>query len=357
MSTHTSAPSIVGSSLISNELLGNAVRPARARYFFVSMAIVFIVLAILGFAPSYQLVYSAQMTLHWYAHVHGAIMASWLLLFLTQTILAARGNLNFHKQLGLVSVGVGAIMWLSLFVASIRPRLVDPPPVADVTWDIVLIDVYAITLFATFFIWGVLARRNPAVHKRLLVLATAVLLQAAVDRMVFLPGMSAAIYVRFIYLDLFLIVPLLIYDLVTTRRIHRITMIGTAIFIVAQCCVSMTWGSLTWHQFWFNRLAPFVEQVVEVELSDEQIAPLLGEYGDKKWRMRIFRDEGKIYLQLPTAPRFEIAPTSENEWFLRTMIWKVSFTRNPDGSVSKLVNRQPRVTWEVKRFRETEPPR
>ena len=176
------------------------------------------------------------------------------------------------------------------------------------------------------------------------------LLQAAVDRTRFLPGMDYTFYVRFIYLDL-LIVPLIIYDFITTRRIHKMTLIGTMIIIVVQFAVTMTIGSPGWHKFWFNRLAPFVEKVVEVKLTDAQIEPLLGDYGDKNWHMTVRSDSGKVYLTLPNVPRFEIAPTAENEWFLRTTIWKITFVRGADGSVTKMINNEPNKTWEAPRMR------
>ncbi len=322
----------------------------KARYFFVGMAILFPIMAVIGFTPSYQAVNSGQVQLHWFAHVHGAIMASWLLVFLTQSILAARGNLKFHRQLGLFSVALGIVVWLCMGTASIRARIAFPPPVEDFTWDIYLIELSAMNMFGLFFAWGILVRKKAAAHKRLLFFATLVLLQAAVDRTRFLPGLDAAIYVRFIYLDA-LIIPLLVYDLVTTKRVHKITMIGSSIIIIVQLAVTMTWGSPAWHQFWFNRYAPFVEKVTEVKLSDAQVDPLLGNYGTKDWHMSVLRDSGKIYLQLPDVPRFEMASTAENEWFLKTMTWKVSFIRGAGGSVIKIVNKQPNITWEQPRLR------
>lgn len=322
----------------------------KGRYFFVKMAILFLIVALIGFIPSYQMIYSGQIKPHWFAHVHGAIMTSWLLIFLTQSILAAKGNLKFHRRLGLFSVGLGVIVWLAMGTASIRGRIAYPPPLEDFTWDILLIELSAMNLFGLFFTWGILVRKKAAAHKRLLFFATLVLLQAAVDRTRWLPGLDAAFYVRFIYLDV-LIIPLLIYDLITARRIHKITMIGSMIIIIVQIAVTNTLGSPAWHQFWFNRLAPFVEQVVEIKPSDAQTEPLLGDYGDKSWHMTVYRDDGKLYLQLPDQPKLEMAATAENEWFLRATIWKLSFIRGADGSVIKIINKEPNKTWEAQRLK------
>lgn len=322
----------------------------RGRYFFMKMAILFLIVALTGFIPSYQMMYSGQMKPHWFAHVHGAIMTSWLLVFFTQSFLAAKGNLKFHRRLGLFSVGLGVIVWLAMGTASIRGRIAYPPPVEDFTWDIMLIELSAMNLFGLFFTWAILVRKKAAAHKRLLFFATLVLLQAAIDRTRWLPGLDAAFYVRFIYLDV-LIIPLLMYDLVTTRRIHKITMIGSMIIIIVQIAVTNTLGSRAWHQFWFNRLAPFLEQVIEIKPGDAQTEPLLGDYGDKTWHMTVSRSGGKLYLQLPDQPKLEMAATAENEWFLKVTIWKLSFIRGADGSVIKIINKEPNKTWEAPRLK------
>jgi len=332
------------------------IKPSKGRYFFVAMACVFILLTIIGFGSDYvMIVNSTQITgVHWFAKVHGAIMGSWLLIFLTQTILAARRNLKFHRQLGLFSIGLAILVWLSMIIASVRAEIAASPPVdaQDGSWDILLINLFGIILFGLFFTWGILVRKKAANHKLLLYFATTVLIQAGIDRIRFLPGMSSG--VNFIYLDVFLIVPLLIYDYVTTKRIHKITKIGATIIVVVQIAMTIAWGTSAWHKFCFNCFAPFVEKVVEVKMSDVQIEPLLGDYGDKKdtaWYMTVLREGDKVYLKLSNEPKFEMAATAQNEWFLRTMAWKVSFIKGEDGKVIKLINRQPGLLWEASKLR------
>ena len=320
------------------------------RWFFVMMAALFPIIAATGFIPDYVLMSRGAFHAHWFAHVHGAIMTSWLLIFLTQAILAAKGNLNYHRKLGLFSVGLGVIVWLSAIAADVRARIATSPPAGDDSWDVLLIGIYASTLFALFFSWGILARKNAAVHKRLLLLATMVILQAAVDRTRWLPGIGAAIYVRFIYLD-FLLIPLFIYDLLTVKRIHKITLIATAFLITFQLAVTLTVGSPVWHKLAFSIFAPFMEQPVEIKINDTQTDILVGDYGDKNWHMTIRRVDGTMYLKLPDQPAWEMGAISENDWFLKTMAWRISFVKSADGSVKKIVNKQPGITWEATRMK------
>ena len=114
-------------------------------------------------------------------------------------------------------------------------------------------------------------------------------------------------------------------------------------------------GSPAWHAFWFNRFAPFVEQVVEIKLSDAQTDPLLGDYGWENWHMTLSRDGGKLYLKLPDQPRYEVGAISENELFLKTMAAKLSFVKDADGRITKMINTRAATTLEAPRIQS--PPR
>jgi len=337
------------------EVIGNNTKAKSrpAHYFFVWMASTFIILTLMGFGFDYLIISTQGFTVHWFSQLHGLIMASWLLIMLTQTILAAKGNFKLHQQLGFFSIGLAILVWLTMCIVTVRPIIANSPPVftLDGTWDIMLISLCQIILFPLFFIWGILVRKKAVMHKRLLLFSTLVLLQAAVDRIIFLPGLQDATFARFLYLDIILIVPLFIYDFVTIKRFHKITIAGATIIIIAQAAIITAWGTPVWHKFCFDAFSPFTEKVVEVKLSDAQIEPLLGNYGQKKGDLTIFKEGGKLYLKLHDVHKFEMGAISENEFFLRTMTWKVSFIKGPDGKVIKLINKQPHVIWESARLK------
>ncbi|HEY5749451.1 MAG TPA: hypothetical protein VIU12_25460 [Chryseolinea sp.] len=198
-------------------------------YFFVAMACIFPLLAVLGFAPSYQAMSGGALKVHWLVHVHGAIMGGWLLIFLVQTILAAKGNLKFHRQLGLFSIFYAVLVWLSMLTVSLR---------SGAPWNVLVFHLHVPGLFGLFFTWGILTRKNAPAHKRLLFLATLVLLLAAIGRIQWLPGISMGPPVFFIYLDT-LLIPLFVYDFFSGGRMHKITLLGSACLIAAQLMVLM----------------------------------------------------------------------------------------------------------------------
>jgi hypothetical protein len=76
-----------------------------------------------------------------------------------------------------------------------------------------------------------------------------VLIQAAIDRMHWLPGLHTALYIRFFYLD-GLLIPLFIYDWIILKHIPKVTWIGALVYVASQVIVTMVWGSPSRHSFW-----------------------------------------------------------------------------------------------------------
>jgi hypothetical protein len=227
------------------------------------------------------------------------------------------------------------------------------PPQEYWLFDLILMGFYAMATFGVFFTWGLLARKkDPAAHKRLLLLATLVTLQAAVDRIHWLPMFGIKYpYIYFMYLDT-LLLPLFAYDFVTLRRIHRITWFGSAFIIAAQLGVWSLWASPAWHKFWFNLAAPFVEKVVEIKLNDAQTDPLLGDYeGAPFGRITISRESGKLCLQITGQGKQEMGATSAMEFFPRTEIGGFSFIKDSHGVVTKVVVHVSSHTWDMRRVR------
>lgn len=249
------------------------------------MALLFPAVVFLGFFPSVQMMNEGSLEVHWLTHVHSAVMTSWLLLFITQTILSVTGNLKFHRRLGLLSVVLAVLVVVMLGAVSFNLIIAHRAPEGSFTFDLLIGGFYEMFGFALFFTWGMLSRKkNLGAHKRLLTMATIVLLEAAVDRIQMkhaFPSFGLAYpATNFIYADI-LYIPLFLYDWFTIKRIHKATLIGTAIVIACQIMVCTFYGSPSWHKFWYAKTAPLMEKVVEVKLTDTQSAPLLGHYESK----------------------------------------------------------------------------
>ena len=200
----------------------------RERLFFSGMSIAFVVVMFVGFAPTYYLrtLYDRP-ALSLLVQLHGVIFSAWILLFLVQTNLVAMKRTDLHRLLG-VAGGVCAALMLVVgyFVAITAARRTAANPDE---LKFLIVPMGALIVFPTLVLSGLLLRRWVDFHKRLMVIATIELMNAAVDR---LPGVYAAGLAPFYpATDLFLLA-LVIYDSVTLRCIHRATLWG-GLFLIA----------------------------------------------------------------------------------------------------------------------------
>ena len=201
----------------------------RERLFFSGMAVAFAVVVFVGFAPTYFLrTLSDRPPLPWLVHLHGVLLSTWILLLLVQTTLVALRRTDLHRLLGAGGgVLAASIIPVGYFVAISAARggaAADPG-----TLKFLIVPMGALIVFPVVVGAALLLRRRPDFHKRLILIATIELMNAAVDR---LPGVFAAGLAPFYPgTDLFLLA-LVIHDGVTLRRIHPATLWG-GLFLVA----------------------------------------------------------------------------------------------------------------------------
>ena len=152
--------------------------------FYVRMAIAFLAVAFIGFAPTYWVpMVRGTLAIRPIAHVHALFFYGWLLLFLKQSSLAASGRLVRHREMGVLGVAVATGMcFVGLAMAVDSIRTMDAAGFGDAGRRFAIVPVTAIALFAGMFAVALLNVSRPEVHKRVLLAATASLLQAAVGR-------------------------------------------------------------------------------------------------------------------------------------------------------------------------------
>ncbi|MCC6289155.1 MAG: hypothetical protein IT249_14840 [Chitinophagaceae bacterium] len=313
-------------------------------YFFAGMAILFLVITFFGFFPSFQSMQEGTLQVHWLTHIHSAIMTCWLLLYLTQAMLVATGNLRIHRQLGILSFVIGILVFIVMGLVSFHILIVNHPPEGSFLFDLLLIDFYEMLCFALFFTWGMrLRKKDPGAHKRLLTLATFILLTAAVDRIQrnnAFPSLEMEYPAfSFMYLDI-LLIPIFLQDIITLKRIHKITWLGTAIIIFLQVIVSNAYNSPAWHRFWFKATAPLMNKVVEINLSNIESAPLLGNYESALGNITISRNNDKLYIQFNEEEKQELGATSATQLYLKGETMNFFFVKGTDGKVTTAEARQ-----------------
>jgi hypothetical protein len=213
---------------------------ARDRYdhvFFPVFAALIAVVVFVGFAQTYFLsgVLELPAWKHgmgaphpWMVEVHGAILSSWVVLFLVQTSLAGAGRVDLHRKLGVAGFVLASLVVLAgLGVVSesiarhFRPG---DPRIGGLAVQALWIAGFAVTV-----LFGFLQRRNPSVHKRLMLISTIMLLPAPLVRWPIVIAGNFGLAKECCY---GMLVLLACYDLWSRRRIYAATLWGGAALIV-----------------------------------------------------------------------------------------------------------------------------
>ena len=194
------------------------------------MGVAFAVVVFAGFAPTYFLRrLSDRPSLPSLVHLHGALFVAWILLLLVQTRLVAMKRTDLHRTLGVAGGALAVLMFIDGYdvaISAARRTAQIPGQLQFLIVPVGALIVFPVLVGAAFAL-----RRRVDFHKRLMVIATIELMNAAVDR---LPGVSEA-GLRPFYpgTDLFLLA-LVVYDCVTLRRIHAATLWGGSFLVAMQ---------------------------------------------------------------------------------------------------------------------------
>lgn len=121
--------------------------------------------------------------------LHGIGMTSWMVLFVAQPLLILAGNRRVHRLLGRIGAGLAAVMVVLSFRLGIESTLLSPPDLR--IWGLaskqfLAVPIISILIFSGFVILGVSKRRQPEVHRSMMLLATLAVMSAAVSRIDFL---------------------------------------------------------------------------------------------------------------------------------------------------------------------------
>ena len=214
-----------------------------SRIFFIGIGVYCILLAVVGFGPNLYANFQGKISFPPIVHLHGALMLAWLTLYTVQATLVARGNLALHRRMGWATVVLAAVIWLFMGATQISAlQRYDPEKFAFILQPM-LIGFGQEVVFPVLVIWAVLARQQADWHKRLMTLATFVLMQAALDRMFWLPNEGLPMFWHAgLRLYVLLLLPLFVFDLVRLKRLHPATLIGSALIVAMHGVISFYWN-------------------------------------------------------------------------------------------------------------------
>src|SRR6266513_6106853 len=151
--------------------------------FYLAMALATTAVVVAGFAPSYYLRPFVRIayyptgipvspSLPLLIHVHAVVLSLWLVLLVVQTTLVAAGRTDVHRRLGMAGAALlPMILVLGVFTAIRGARDGWNPggPFAD-SLEFLIVGLGDIALFTGFVAAALYYRRQPEIHKRLMIL-------------------------------------------------------------------------------------------------------------------------------------------------------------------------------------------
>ena len=207
------------------------IRPLADRVFFSTMVVLLWATVLYGFARTYFLAGMVRAPLpNRLIHIHGALMTLWMVVLLVQVALISARRVKWHMSFGLFGFGLATAMGIIGPIAATDAlrRGVTVQGLDAKTFYV--IPLSAIFIFTVLAFLAYLMRRKPAVHKRLLLIATVGLIDAAVGRwpVAFLQNNPRAQdLVPFGFL-----LAVIIFDLATQRKILKSTLFASLFLIV-----------------------------------------------------------------------------------------------------------------------------
>ena len=219
----------------------------RERRLAIFIAVTFPLIVLLGFGRSYYLkgLFGFPPLPNLLVHIHGAIMTTWVLLFVVQVGLVATHRTRVHMKLGIL----GSVLALLVLVvgtltgidAAARGSSVPGVP----PLNFLIIPIGDMVIFAILVGVALYYRRKMDLHKRLMILSALSLLPAAIARIPLGFIQTGGPLAFFGLTDLF-IVGVVAYDTIRNRRLHPAFVWGSILIIASHPLRLMFSGSSTW---------------------------------------------------------------------------------------------------------------
>jgi hypothetical protein len=197
------------------------------------MAVACAVTVFVGFAPTFYLRSRAPSAdaLPFYLQLHGTAFTAWILVFGGQVALVASRQIRWHRRLGWAGVALAAAMVVSGSIAGVLSMRREFAAGHEQAASAFLLTPFsAMVVFATLVAAAVVWRRRMETHKRLMLLATISLLDAAIARW---PITFSADWMFLALTDVFMLVAFA-YDVATRRRIASAYLWGGALVVAGQ---------------------------------------------------------------------------------------------------------------------------
>lgn len=246
------------------------------RWIWVFMATFFIVITLTGFIP--DSIMKVQMVQHGLRppfppilHVHAVLMGGVLLVLFAQAMLMATGRRDQHMLLGRVAfvlvpalVVVGFILVPTIYQQVWFGAHNAPPPIREKLQgllhfleNIALLQIRIGFAFPICIGLALHARRvNSDFHKRMMFLAVATALPAAIDRITWLPTTMPTSPLSLDLYTLIIVSPIFLWDMLMHRHTLRVYLVWLAVLLPFTAVMYLLWDTQGWHTYISHLLEP-----------------------------------------------------------------------------------------------------
>jgi hypothetical protein len=207
------------------------------RYFYLFMSLLIMVVVVYGFSYTIN-----QNLLHprvqppQIVYLHSVVFSAWVLFFILQSALVRSHNVRLHRTLGWVGAGLAvSILVLGYTTSTAVLRLAIQRQLPFPTVSFLIVEIMELVCFAVPFALAIYWRKRPDFHRRLMLIATCALTEAAFGRIPSLPALFAPAGVDVL---IFLGV---VRDIIVERRIHEVYLYALPAMIFLQIIAEYTY--------------------------------------------------------------------------------------------------------------------
>jgi hypothetical protein len=223
------------------------------RNFFLAFAAMAWISVIMGFGPTVKGELTGVSPFpHPIVHVHAAVFSGWLALFTAQAWLIRSGQAHIHRRLGLSAVALVPIMVVLGLATTLISRRVYFEAGSTEMLAFMIVPLTDMILFPSLAVPALLLRKDPARHKRLMLMATASLLPASFGRWIgpwllvhFGDGFFGLMAQAYLGADAMILAGMA-YDRITRGRIHPVYLIALPWILAVQAVTSAIYHWSGW---------------------------------------------------------------------------------------------------------------
>ena len=197
-------------------------------------------------------------------HIHAVAFVGWLCLLTTQILLIRKQRVDLHMKLGMVGLLLIPVMAYSGLAAELYSQRFYIKRDDD-GLDFFILPLFYVVAFPAFALTALFfARRDSSTHKRLILMATAIIVGAAYARWwgsalerAFGDEFWGMLVNSFLGTNLILAAAVA-YDIVTRGRVHRAYVIGVPLLLAGQLLCSFVYHAAWW--------PPISREMIEIRL-------------------------------------------------------------------------------------------